>query len=93
MAYGICQSLFPKKSTYFSFDNFIKVVKGLDNFLFKLVVLRSVKDHSGNVWRRKSTDMYVIEITTDKTFEALTVEGTLTGGNRNQVKTLRVGLE
>ena len=57
---------------------FFKVAKGLENFLFKLVILRSVKDHSGNVWRREPTDMYVIEITTDKNFEALTVEDDLT---------------
>ena len=54
--------------------NFFKVVKGLDNFLFKLVILRAVKDQSGNVWRRKPTDMYVVEITTDKLFETLTAE-------------------
>ena len=64
---------------------FIKVVKGLDNFLFKLVILRVVKDHSGNVWRRKSTDMYVVEITTDKSFEALTVEDPSSNQNYNQV--------
>ena len=64
---------------------FIKVVKGLDNFLFKLVILRVVKDHSGNVWRRKSTDMYVVEITTDKLFETLTTEDSSLGQNYSQV--------
>ena len=63
----------------------IKVVKGLDNFLFKLVILRAVKDHSGNIWRRKSTDMYVVEITTDKSFEALTVEDPSSHQNYSQV--------
>lgn len=59
----------------------------MDNFLFQLTVLGVVKDRSGKVWRRKPTDMYVIEITTDKSFEALTVEETLTDVNYNQVIT------
>ncbi len=65
--------------------NFFKVVKGLDNFLFKLVILRAVKDHSGNVWRRKPTDMYVVEITTDKSFELLTAKDAPSEGNFTQV--------
>ncbi len=65
--------------------NFCKVVKGLDNFLFKLVILRAVKDHSGNVWRRKPTDMYVVEITTDKSFETLTAEDVPSEGSHTQV--------
>ncbi len=64
--------------------NFFKVVKGLDNFLFKLVILRAVKDHSGNVWRRKPTDMYVVEITTDRSFETLTAEYAVSEGNHTQ---------
>ena len=44
-----------------------------------------MKDHSGNVWRRKPTDMYVVEITTDKSFEILTAEDALSDGNYNQV--------
>ena len=72
-------------TTNLFFDNFIKVVKGLDNFLFKLVILRAVKDYSGNVWRRRSTDMYVVEITTDKSFEMLTAEDALPDGSYNQV--------
>ena len=57
----------------------------MDNFLFKLVILRAVKDHSGNVWRRISTDMYVVEITTDKSFETLTADDALSDGSYNQV--------
>ena len=60
-------------------------MKGLDNFLFELVILRVVKDHSGNIWRRKSTDMYVVEITTDKLFETLTTEDSSSGQNYSQV--------
>ena len=60
-------------------------MKGLDNFLFKLVILRVVKDHSGNVWRRKSTDMYVVEITTDKLFETLTTENPSSHENHSKV--------
>jgi hypothetical protein len=44
-----------------------------------------VKDHSGNVWRRKPTDMYVVEITTNKSFEILTAENTVSDGKYNQV--------
>ena len=67
------------------FKTFVKVEKELDNFLFKLVILRAVKDHSGNVWRRKSTDMYVVEITIDKSFEALTVVDPSSDQNYSQV--------
>ena len=73
---------------FFCFKTFIKVVKGLDNFLFKLVILRVVKDHSGNVWRRKSTDMYVVEITTDKLFETLTTENPSSHQNHSKVSYL-----
>ncbi|CAB4036509.1 Hypothetical predicted protein, partial [Paramuricea clavata] len=71
-------------SRIFHLDMSQSVVKGLDNFLFKLVILRVVKDHGGNVWRRKPTDMYVVEITTDKTFEILTAEDALPDGSYNQ---------
>jgi hypothetical protein len=70
----------------FLFETFIKVVKGLDSFLFKLVILRAVKDHSGNVWRRKPTDMYVVEITTDKSFGTLSTEDAVSNANYSQVK-------
>ena len=63
-----------------------QVVKGLDNFLFKLVILRAVKDHDGNVWRRRPTDMYVIEMTTDKSFEALITEDANLDRSHNQVR-------
>ena len=72
-------------TTNFLLLPFIKVAKGLDDFLFKLVILRAVKDHSGNVWRRKSTDMYVVEITTDKLFETLTTEDVSSDQNNTQV--------
>ena len=39
--------------------------------MFQLVILGAVKDLDGNVWRRKTTDMYVMEITTDKSFETI----------------------
>ena len=44
-----------------------------------------MKDHDGNVWRRKPTDMYVIEITTDKSFETLIAESPNSNESHNQV--------
>ena len=38
--------------------------RGLDALLFKLLVLGYLCDKMGRVWRRRSTDLYVIEITT-----------------------------
>lgn len=38
--------------------------RGLDTLLFNLLVLGSLCDKMGRVWRRRSTDLYVIEITT-----------------------------
>ena len=64
---------------------FLKVVRGLDNFLFKLLILQVVRDQNGNVWRRRPTDMYVVEITTDKSFEALTTEESFSNENYGQV--------
>ena len=36
---------------------------GLDHFLFNLLVLGQVTDSAGHVWRRRFTDMYVLECT------------------------------
>lgn len=38
--------------------------RGLDTLLFNLLVLGSLRDKMGRLWRRRSTDLYVIEITT-----------------------------
>ncbi|XP_028416584.1 E3 ubiquitin-protein ligase rnf213-alpha-like [Dendronephthya gigantea] len=80
-------------SRIFHLDMSQSVVKGLDNILFQLLILRVVKDKSGNVWRRKSTDMYVVEITTDKSFEALTTDASLTNSNYSQTMRKRLATE
>ena len=38
--------------------------RGLDTLLFNLLVLGFLCDKMGRVWRRRITDLYVIEITT-----------------------------
>ena len=38
--------------------------RGLDTLLFNLLVLGFLCDKMGRVWRRRMTDLYVIEITT-----------------------------
>ena len=37
---------------------------GLDALLFNLLILGVLKSSSGQVWRRKVSDLYVIELTT-----------------------------
>ena len=37
---------------------------GLDALLFNLLILGVVKSNSGEVWRRRLSDLYVIELTT-----------------------------
>ena len=39
------------------------VVKGLDIFLFSLLILGEISDSEGHVWRRSQDDLYVVEIT------------------------------
>ena len=39
------------------------VVKGLDTFLFSLLILGEICDSEGHVWRRSEDDLYVVEIT------------------------------
>ena len=43
---------------------FLQVTSGLDTLLFNLLVLGVLKSSSGQVWRRRSSDLYVIELTT-----------------------------
>ena len=38
--------------------------RGLDILIFNLLVLGYLCDNLGRVWRRRSTDLYIIEITT-----------------------------
>ncbi|XP_046861644.1 E3 ubiquitin-protein ligase rnf213-alpha-like [Xenia sp. Carnegie-2017] len=61
-------------SRIFHLDISQSVSKGLDDILFKLLILGSVKDNDGNIWRRKTTDLYVVEHTTDEAFVMLTSE-------------------
>lgn len=45
------------------FDISSLVKSGLDKFLFDLIALSEIKDARGRVWRRRLTDLYVIEWT------------------------------
>ena len=42
---------------------FSQVTSGLDTLLFNLLVIGVLKSSSGQVWRRRSSDLYVIELT------------------------------
>lgn len=44
---------------------FIKVRRGLDTLLFNLLVLGSLCNKMGRMWRRRNSDLYIIEITTN----------------------------
>ncbi|XP_022796392.1 E3 ubiquitin-protein ligase rnf213-alpha-like isoform X2 [Stylophora pistillata] len=51
-------------SRIFHLDVSPSMRRGLDTLIFNLLVLGYLCDKMGRVWRRRSTDMYVIEITT-----------------------------
>ncbi|KAJ7339383.1 hypothetical protein OS493_005778 [Desmophyllum pertusum] len=51
-------------SRVFHLDVSPSMRRGLDTLLFNLLVLGSLCDKMGRVWRRRSTDLYVLEITT-----------------------------
>ncbi|XP_077981789.1 E3 ubiquitin-protein ligase RNF213-like [Glandiceps talaboti] len=43
-------------------DIYPSVTKGIDEFLFNLVVLQQITDSNDYVWKRRNSDLYVIEI-------------------------------
>ena len=43
--------------------NIFQVKSGLDTLLFNLLVLGVLESSSGQVWRRRPSDLYVIELT------------------------------
>ncbi|XP_015765580.1 PREDICTED: E3 ubiquitin-protein ligase RNF213-like [Acropora digitifera] len=49
----------------FHLDVASSVRRGLDTLLFNLLVLGSLCDKMGRLWRRRNSDLYVIEITTN----------------------------
>ncbi|XP_078381354.1 E3 ubiquitin-protein ligase rnf213-alpha-like isoform X3 [Oculina patagonica] len=66
----IAESLLPNTivpdfplSRIFHLDVHPSVTNGLDTLLFNLLVLGVLKSSSGQVWRRRSSDLYVIELT------------------------------
>ncbi|PFX29705.1 E3 ubiquitin-protein ligase RNF213 [Stylophora pistillata] len=50
-------------SRIFHFDVHPSIRGGLDTLLFNLLILGALKSSSGQIWRRRSSDLYVIEIT------------------------------
>ncbi|KAK2553290.1 E3 ubiquitin-protein ligase rnf213-alpha [Acropora cervicornis] len=52
-------------SRVFHLDVAPSVRRGLDTLLFNLLVLGSLCDTMGRLWRRRSSDLYIIEITTN----------------------------
>ncbi|XP_068694638.1 E3 ubiquitin-protein ligase rnf213-alpha-like [Montipora foliosa] len=68
---SIAESLLPHMvvpdlplSRIFHLDVQPSVTTGLDSLLFNLLVLGVLKSSSGQVWRRRTSDLYVIELTT-----------------------------
>ncbi|KAL9988404.1 hypothetical protein ACROYT_G002842 [Oculina patagonica] len=51
-------------SRVFHLDVSPSMRRGLDTLLFNLLILGCLCDKMGRVWRRRSTDLYVIEVTT-----------------------------
>ncbi|KAK2555497.1 E3 ubiquitin-protein ligase rnf213-alpha [Acropora cervicornis] len=51
-------------SRIFHLDVHPSVTSGLDTLLFNLLVLGVLRSSSGQVWRRRASDLYVIELTT-----------------------------
>ena len=39
----------------------------------------------GNTWRKKSTDLYIVELTTDRRFSLMTMDGTPVDGKHDTV--------
>ncbi|XP_068759451.1 E3 ubiquitin-protein ligase rnf213-alpha-like isoform X4 [Montipora capricornis] len=52
-------------SRVFHLDVAPSVRRGLDTLLFNLLVLGSLCDKMGRLWRRRTSDLYIIEITTN----------------------------
>ena len=48
---------------YSTLVKFLQVKSGLDTLLFNLLVLGVLESSSGQVWRRRPSDLYVIELT------------------------------
>ena len=42
---------------------FLQVLSVIDTVLFSLLILKSLKDKNGNVWRLLSSQLYMIEVT------------------------------
>jgi hypothetical protein len=48
---------------YFTYKFYFQVLEGVDTLLFNLLVLGSLTDYTGFVWKRSVRDLYVIETT------------------------------
>ena len=46
---------------------------GLDSFIFNLIILGTITTANGNMWRRKPTDLYILEVTETVVAEKLSV--------------------
>lgn len=46
----------------FFFDFSLKVQKGINEFLFKLLILRYLMDSEGKMWKCSDRQLYLIEI-------------------------------
>ena len=42
---------------------FRKVTSNLDSFMFQLLIIGSISTSTGSIWKKKPTDLYIIEIT------------------------------
>ncbi|XP_077980164.1 E3 ubiquitin-protein ligase rnf213-alpha-like [Glandiceps talaboti] len=72
----------------FHFDITPAVHRGVDDFLFNLIILGGICNLHGHVWRRNPWDLYVIEITStsciDKSVDAAEAKVNKRGSHGNQ---------
>lgn len=55
-----CYFMCSVKSIFFYFS--LKVQKGINEFLFKLLILRYLMDSEGKMWKCSDRQLYLIEI-------------------------------
>ena len=53
---------------------------GLDSFVFNLIILGTLTTSSGRMWKRKPTDLYILEVTETGPEEDQVTEAAQEGG-------------
>ncbi|XP_070580815.1 E3 ubiquitin-protein ligase RNF213-like [Ptychodera flava] len=74
-------------SRIFHFDITPAVLRGVDNFLFNMLVLGGISNIHGHIWRRNPWDLYVIEITSAAQLQKTDIQST---AEKKEAKVQRV---